>query len=96
MKDLLNHPALAERMKEIQTMSEQKITIDGVEYALSSLSAEAKGQLQMLQVTEQEIKRLQTQLAIAQTARNAYTKALLASLPSPLEQAQASDTLKLG
>lgn len=52
------------------------ITIDNTQYDLDSLSADAKSQLQMLQITEQEIVRLNAQLAIAQTARNAYAKAL--------------------
>lgn len=71
------------------------IKIDDIEYDLDSLSAEAKSQLQMLQVTEQEIQRLQLQLAIAQTARNAYANALKSALPTPLEQVQAQgETLK--
>ena len=74
---------------------EQKINIDGLDYPLSSLSDAAKSQLQMLQITEQEIQRLQWQLAIAQTARNAYVQALKAALPSATELALQSDTLKL-
>lgn len=74
---------------------EQKITIDGLEYPLSTLSDAAKTQLQMLQITEQEIQRLQLQLAIAQTARNAYVQALKAALPSATDLALQSDTLKL-
>lgn len=75
--------------------TEQNFTIDGTEYPLSSLSDEAKSQLQMLRVTDQELQRLQWQLAIAQTARNAYAQALKATLPSPTELALQSDTLKL-
>ena len=67
------------------------ITIDNKEYDLDSLSDDAKAQLQMLQLSDQEIARLNAQLAIVQTARVAYTNALLASLPAtPL-----NDTLKL-
>jgi hypothetical protein len=45
----------------------------------------------MLQFSDQEIARLNAQLAIVQTARVAYSNALLAALPAtPL-----SDTLKL-
>ena len=58
----------------------QKIKIDGVDYALADLSAEARGQLMNVQVTDQEIARLQTQLAIAQTARAAYARTLGAAL----------------
>ena len=74
---------------------EPQLTIDGLDYPLSSLSEDAKSQLQMLQITEQEIQRLQWQLAIAQTARNAYAQALKAKLPSATELALTSDTLKL-
>jgi hypothetical protein len=75
--------------------SEQNFTIDGTEYPLSSLGDEARSQLQMLRITDQEIQRLQWQLAIAQTARNAYAQALKAKLPSPTELALQNDTLKL-
>ena len=74
---------------------EQTLNIDGLDYPLSSLSDAAKSQLQMLQITEQEIQRLQWQLAIAQTARNAYAQALKAVLPTATELALKSDTLKL-
>ena len=74
---------------------EQNFTIDGTEYPLTSLSDEAQSQLQMLRITDQEIQRLQWQLAIAQTARNAYAQALKTKLPSPTELALQSDTLKL-
>jgi hypothetical protein len=67
------------------------ITIDNKDYDLGSLSDDAKAQLQMLQLSDQEIARLNVQLAIVQTAKVAYTNALLAALPAtPL-----SDTLKL-
>lgn len=57
------------------------ITIDNKEYDTDHLSNEAKSQLANVQLTDQEIQRLQVQLAIAQTARNAYAKALSAALP---------------
>ena len=65
------------------------ITIDNHPYDLDSLSNDAKAQLQMLQVTDQEIARLNLQLAIAQTARAAYSQALKSSLPS------VGDTIKV-
>ena len=61
------------------------ITIDNKPYELDSLSDEAKQQLQMLQITEAEIGRLNAQLAIAQTARIAYANALKAALPVSTE-----------
>ena len=72
----------------------QKIKIDGVDYALADLSAEARGQLMNVQVTDQEIARLQTQLAIAQTARAAYARTLGAALADP--KAPATKLAKLG
>ena len=57
------------------------ITIDGREYDVSSLSENAKSQIANLRVTDQEIQRLKQQLAIAQTARAAYARALEAELP---------------
>jgi len=59
------------------------ITIDGNDYALDDLSADARAQIVNLRVTDQEIARLQTQLAIAQTARAAYAQALKAALDKP-------------
>lgn len=56
------------------------ITIDGKAYALDDLSENARSQIVNLRVTDQEIARLQTQLAIAQTARAAYARALAAEL----------------
>jgi hypothetical protein len=57
------------------------ITIDDKDYDTDKFSDEAKTQLTNLQVCDQEIQRLQIQLAIAQTARMAYAKALGEALP---------------
>lgn len=57
-------------------MADQKVTIDGTEYALDQLSENARNQVVNLRVTDQEISRLNQQLAIAQTARTAYANAL--------------------
>ena len=70
------------------------IKIDNVEYDTNKLSDEAKAQLVSLQFCDQELQRLQAQAAAFQTARQAYAKALQAALPSQLEQAQGSETLK--
>ena len=52
------------------------ITINGKEYELSSLSENARAQVTNLRVTDGEIERLKAHLAIFQTARTAYAKAL--------------------
>lgn len=59
----------------------QTITIDGTEYNAADLSDNAKAQVTNLRVTDQEIARLQQQLAIYQTARTAYARALSEELP---------------
>lgn len=59
---------------------EQKITIDGKEYNAADLSDEVKSQLISMRAAEQELARLQTQVAITQTARNAYAKSVKDSL----------------
>ena len=70
------------------------IKIDNRDYDLDTLSEEARAQLQSLQFVDAELDRLQAQAAVLQTARMAYAKALQAALPSVLERAQASETMK--
>ena len=55
-------------------------------------SRNTKPQLQMLSITEQEVKRLQAQQAIAQTVRIFYARALEEAVKPPLP---SGDTLKL-
>ncbi|MEA3641116.1 MAG: DUF6447 family protein [Lamprobacter sp.] len=59
----------------------QTLTIDGIEYHLADLGDAARQQVTNLRVCDQEIQRLQQQLAIAQTARAAYANALKGKLP---------------
>lgn len=61
--------------------NEQKVTIDGTEYLLSSLSEEAKTQITNLRFVESEIVRLKAQLAVASTAKLAYQAALKNAVP---------------
>ena len=65
--------------KQTQT----KVTIDNIEYNISDLSDNAKSQMQGMQVAINEIKRLDIQKALVETARNAYGQALSADLPEP-------------
>lgn len=60
------------------------ITIDGKDYDTDSLSEEAKAQLMSLQITAGEIAHLNTRIAIAKTARNAYATALSSALSASL------------
>ena len=80
--DHLKVEVIKRATRKILTMTEPKtITINDKEYILDELSDAAKAQLGSLQLTDQEIIRLQQQLAIAQTARNAYAQALNEELP---------------
>lgn len=63
------------------TDQEPVLTRDGKDYKINDLSKEARDQLKSLQLAEAEIKRLQMQLAMVQTARNAYRQALVSALP---------------
>ena len=73
------------------------IKIDNIDYDTDTLSPEARQQLEMLVATENKLRELQRDTAIAQTARNAYVNALKSLLPTPLEQTLAQgDVLKLG
>ena len=73
------------------------ITIDDIAYAEGDLSNEAKKELGSMQVCDQRIAALQTDLAIAQTARNAYANALKGLLPkaaAPKAKAKAKAKAK--
>jgi hypothetical protein len=59
----------------------EKLTIDGKEYLLDSLSDDAKAQLGALNLVDRKLADLQQDMAILQTARNAYARALAAALP---------------
>jgi len=61
------------------------ITIDGKQYDENMLSDEAKAQIISLQFVDSKIRDLQAQLAVYQTARQAYAESLKALLPSPEE-----------
>ena len=68
-----------------------KLNIDNNEYDFDSLSAECKAQLASIQYCDQELARLQAQIAAYQTARMAYASALQAALPVLVD----SDAIKL-
>lgn len=52
------------------------IKIDNKDYELDTLSEETKAQLASLQFVDAELQRLNAQIAVLQTARMAYAKAL--------------------
>ena len=57
-----------------------KVKIDEREYDTDTMSADAKGRLEMLVATENRLRELQREMAIMQTARNAYVQALKEAL----------------
>ncbi len=58
-----------------------KIAIDGKEYLIADLPNEAKEQLANITLVDRKITETQQEVAILQTARNAYAAALTAALP---------------
>jgi uncharacterized small protein (DUF1192 family) len=61
--------------------NQPKVTIDGQDYGIESLSQEALNQLSSINIVDRKIADLQQEMAILQTARNAYAAALAAALP---------------
>ena len=57
-----------------------KITIDGIDYNSEDLSDNGKAQLASLQFLEVQLSKLKGEIAIYQTARQAYAAALRAEL----------------
>ena len=57
-----------------------KITIDEIEYNTEDLSDNGKAQLASLQFLEVQMKKLKSEIAVYQTARNSYVAALKAEL----------------
>lgn len=58
-----------------------KVNIDGKEYDSEKLSEEARNHILNIQFCEKRMKDLQREIAMAQTARNAYAAALKGALP---------------
>jgi hypothetical protein len=57
-----------------------KITVEGLEYNTEDLTDNGKAQLASLQFLEVQMKKLQNEIAVYQTARNGYVAALKAEL----------------
>ena len=60
--------------------SEQSVTIDGEEFKLDELSENAKAQLLNIQFVDAQIQQLNNELAVADTAKIGYTRALKGEL----------------
>ena len=57
-----------------------KVTIDDIEYNTEDLTENGKAQLASLQFLETQMTKLQSDIAVYQTARNVYVAALKAAL----------------
>lgn len=57
------------------------VKIDGKEFDSNALAEDARNNLVNIQFCDQRISELQRQLAITQTARNAYAQVLKGQLP---------------
>ena len=57
-----------------------KITVDGIEYNTEDLSDNGKAQLASLQFLEVQLNKLKSEIAVYQTAKNAYVTALKVEL----------------
>ncbi len=68
------------------------ITIDGLLYDLDSLSDDAKAQLASIQAVDRRIAMAQEEMAILQTARIGYNRALQRLLP--LNEATGSEKIQ--
>lgn len=64
-----------------------KINVDGVEYNTEDLSDNGKAQLASLQFLEVQMKKLQNEIAVFQTAKGAY----MAALKAELEKVNSAD-----
>lgn len=60
---------------------ELEVTVDGISYKVSELSAEAQAQVTNLQFVDAQMADLSAKLAVYQTARNAYQAALQQLVP---------------
>jgi len=64
-----------------------KITIDNVEYNTEDLSENGKAQLASLQFLEMQMKKIKSEIAVYQTARNSYATALKEELKQTSDNA---------
>ena len=53
-----------------------KITVDGIEYNTEDLSDNGKAQLASLQFLEVQMKKIESEIAVYETAKNAYVAVL--------------------
>ena len=59
-----------------ETPEDGKISIDGIDYSFDNLSDEAKSQIRNIKFSDEQILQLKNELAISNTARTGYLRAL--------------------
>ena len=62
-----------------------KITVDGIEYNTEDLTDNGKAQLASLQFLEVQLNKIKSEIAVYQTAKNAYVAALKEELEKTSE-----------
>jgi hypothetical protein len=67
-------------VKKVKMGDEQMVTIDNVEYDVTKLTESAKAQLSSIRFVDMQLQQLNNELAVADTARICYTKALKSEL----------------
>lgn len=73
-----------------ETENKNTITIEGKEYIFDDLPENARNLVMNIRMADQEIMRARSQLAIAQTARQAYGQGLKQELEGVPEEAKPS------
>ena len=70
------------------------LTLNDKSYNIEDLSDDAKRLATNILFAENKLSQLQSEAAVIQTARNAYTQALTAILEKPAESEEQSDSEK--
>jgi hypothetical protein len=76
-----NQAKMNSKDSSMTNKQEAKISVNGKEYAVAELDEAAITQITNIKAADAEIRHLNARLAIAQTAHNAYKKALEEALP---------------
>ena len=69
-----------EKETKMDQKPEEVITVDDVEYKLSEMSNDAKAQLSNIQFVDHQVRQLQNEWAVSDTARLGYQAALKGEL----------------
>ena len=69
-----------EKETKMDQKPEEVITVDDVEYKLSEMSDDAKAQLSNIQFVDHQVRQLQNEWAVSDTARLGYQAALKGEL----------------